>query len=559
MDEEQKSALLHQKETERKNRILEEYINTEDYRKRIEVRAKLFDACIQGRKHYAISRARVLELCKGLQPDGTYDRAGGIIFFIDNFGWSKADKIVVNKDMSKHLPFILFDVQKEAIKWLVKAIDDGHDAFLEKSRDMGASWIFFAYVTLWYWLFVDGSNFLIGSYKEMLVDDKSIDSLFGKIEYALKALPKWMLPPRFNIKNDRTMMKIIRRDNGNLITGDTMNANFGRGARKTAIFFDELGFWDEAKNAWDSSGESTNCRFANSTPAGMNFYGLLRETGIDKFTMHWKEHPLKDQEWYDYQVFRYTPEVVAQEIDISYTKSLEGKVYPDWNEVNVRKEQIDYDPNLPLYISWDFGNSDDCAIIWAQTYKGRLRIIDTYTNHGKVIDFYIPFITGFVDSGTNKYNSKDLEKIEKHKYWKTGIHFGDPAGRFKNSVIDKTVFDVLRDNGIHVNFRDEWKHFHIRKEATRQLILNGIDLNINSDTKYFDICIANAAYPKVKREGIEFVQSLKPRHDKTSHARSSLEYLALGLEEKGVGREKKVYDKFKKDSSRFTKRRVVGY
>jgi len=557
MDEDTIAQLKSKAEQERKIRVLNEYLNSEPYRKKLEIRAKVFDACITGRKDYRFSRGSVYELCKGLQEDGTYDRAEGCIFFIDNFGWSKADKIVVDKDKSKHLPFILFDIQREGIKWLIQCIDEGHDGFLEKSRDMGASWVYFVYVSLWYWLFIDGSNFLLGSFKEALVDDKSIDSLFGKLEYALTSLPKWMMPPRFKIENDRTKMRLMRKDNGNLISGDTMHANFGRGPRKTAIFFDELGFWDEAKNAWESSGEATNCRFANSTPCGMNFYGLLRETGISKFTMHWKDNPFKDQEWYDYQCFRYSPEAVAQEIDISYSKSLEGKVYPDWNEINVKKEQIDYDPNLPLYVSWDFGNTDDTAIIWAQPYQGRLRIIDTYSNHGKVIDFYIPFVNGIVDSGTHPYNPKDLEKIEKHKYWKAGVHFGDPAGRFKNSVVDKTVFDVLRNNGIHVNFKDEWKHFHIRKEKTRQLILNGIDLNMNSDVKYFDVCIMNAAYPKVKREGIEFTQSKLPRHDKTSHFRTSLEFMALGLDEKGVGRQKVIRDKFQ--PTKFTKRRSVGY
>jgi len=555
--EDTKAKIWEEKERERKSRILEEYTNTEDYRSRLETRAKIFDACLDGRKEYILSRARVIELCKGIQEDGTYDNATGIIFFIDNFGWSLANKIVVDKEMSKHLPFLLFDIQKDAIKWLVDGIDNGHDCFLEKSRDMGASWVLFVYVSLWYWLFKDGVNILLGSYKEMLVDDGTIDSLFGKAEYAIHSLPRWLLPRNFNMGRDRTMKKLIRRDNGNVITGDTMNPNFGRGSRKTAIFFDELGHWDYAKSAWESSGESTNCRFANSTPNGMNYYGMLRETGINKFTMHWHDHPLKDQDWYDYECFRNTPEAVAQEIDISYTKSLEGKVYPDWNEINIEQGQFKYDSNLPLYVGWDFGKTDDTAMIWAQPNRGKLRIIDTYSNHGKIIDFYVPFITGVTDSGIHKYTSRDLEKIAEHKYWKAGIHFGDPAGRFVNNVIDKTVFDILKDNGIHVNFQDDWKHFKIRKEVTRQLILNGIELNMNEDTKWFNNCMLNAAYSKVKREGIEFTVSDKPRHDSTSHFRSAMEYLSLGLKGK-YNHKREVRDKFVK-GERFTKRRVVGY
>ena len=65
---------------------------------------------------------------------------------------------------------------------------------------------------------------------------------------------------------------------------------------------------------------------------------------------------------------------------------------------------FNYDDNLPLYVSWDFGFSDDCAIIWAQPTGRKLRIIDTYRNNGKTIDFYIPFITGITPSDGYKYS-----------------------------------------------------------------------------------------------------------------------------------------------------------
>jgi len=140
---------------------------------------------------------------------------------------------------------------------------------------MGASWIFFVYIPIWYWLFGEGTAILIGSYKEALVDNGSIDSLFGKIEYTIESLPQWILPKRFNMKQHKKKMLLKNPVNGNEITGDTMSEKFGRGARKTAILFDELGFWDYAKGAWEGSKDSTNCRLANSTPNGYNYYAMI--------------------------------------------------------------------------------------------------------------------------------------------------------------------------------------------------------------------------------------------------------------------------------------------
>ena len=64
------------------------------------------------------------------------------------------------------------------------------------------------------------------------------------------------------------------------------------------------------------------------------------------------------------------------------------------------------------------------------------------------------------------------------------------------------------------------------------------------------MCIEQAAYPKVKKNGEEEVRSVKPNHDWTSHHRSALEYLCLGLENSHNNRVR-VNDKFKRDGKTF--------
>ena len=536
-------------EQERRTQLFKDFTASEDYMQKLVTRLQINDAC----NNRAEAREIVYKQCERL--DNT---AEGCIFFIENFGFTydpRPDR------KPGHLPFILFDFQKDAIRWLVDKIENGNDGLVEKSRDMGATWIMFVWVPLYFWLFRDGINLLMGSYKEDLVDNRTDDSIFGRLEYSINSLPRWIQPRGFQKSKHRSHRRIINPANHNLLAGDTMNPDFGRGSRKTAVLFDELGSWDYAKDAWETCGDTTPCRIANSTPKGYNFYAMLRETGIDVLTLHWRDHPLKDEQWYKFETSRRSPEEVAQELDISYAKSQEGRVYSEWNEGNIEYGLFPYDPEKPMYVGWDFGRSDDTAIIWTQKVDGELRIIDAYRNTNKLIDFYVPFVNGIVSSDKYNYSYEDMQVIERHRKWKTGTHFGDPSGRFHNNVVEDTVFSVLKDNGIHMNFRDEWKEWNRRKNSAKRRILDGIQFNKTKGTEWLNVCMLNANYPRNRSGGTEEIRSEKPKHDYTSHYRSAFEYLCLGLE---LNQEtsSKVYDRFpKKDRSSTDRRgrRIVGY
>jgi len=468
--------------------------------------------------------------------------AEGCIFFIENFCWTYDPR-----SKNKNLPVVLFDYQKETVKYFIEHIDQGKDFLIEKSRDMGVSWLA-VYVFQWYWLFRDGTNLLIGSYKEKLVDDGvNQDALFGKLEYSLRNLPKWLLPRRFDLRKHRNKLKLINPENNNIISGDTMNPQFGRGARKTAIFYDELGFWESAKESWEAGADTTACRIANSTPAGKNYYWKLKISGMDVLTLHWKRHPLKDNTWYEFEKSRRTDEEVAQELDLNYEKSLEGRVYLEWQpEVGF----YPYNDNHPLYIAADWGKEDGTAIIWAQVIENKLRIVDSVYKTGETIDFFVPFFNGIISSEEYRYSPKEVEKIELHRRWRKATVFGDPAGRFTSAVTNQTVFSILKDAGIYVNWEEMWKEFPTRKTAVKMRIRKGVELNQNPDTDYLNMCIEQAAYPKITRKGEEEVKSIKPNHDWTSHYRSALEYLCLGLEKAKVSNIK-VKDKFTQNGRTF--------
>ena len=177
-------------EAKRRQAVLEAYQNSEDYKTKILQRRNIVDSCERSNE----SKAYALFVCKS-DP----------VFFINNFLWTPNDKYE-----QYHFPFILFPFQEEYIHWLNDHIDTGRDCLVEKSREMGVTWVTLS-LFLWKWLFNDNFNALIGSYKETLVDDKTKDSLFGMLDYNLRQIPKWMLPRKFNIKNHRTGMKLVKR------------------------------------------------------------------------------------------------------------------------------------------------------------------------------------------------------------------------------------------------------------------------------------------------------------------------------------------------------------
>lgn len=216
--------------------------------------------------------------------------------------------------------FVLYDYQVAAATRLLHAIRHGEDLLVEKSRDMGASWLVVA-TLVYLWLFEESFHGHLGSRKEDLVDDGGPDSLMGKIDYIVDRLPPWMLNGY-----DRRWRKRLRAEHpatGNLITGESANAGFGRGPRKNVVVFDEFAFTEEDEAIWTGIQDTSPCHVVVSTPCGENnTFARLRYSGnVPVLTFHWTEHPGKDEAWYERECKRRTAQEVAQELNIDYKAS----------------------------------------------------------------------------------------------------------------------------------------------------------------------------------------------------------------------------------------------
>jgi hypothetical protein len=240
-----------------------------------------------------------------------------------------------------HQPFCTYPFQDKAILSIKEAVEKGEDLALEKSRDMGVSWMVIA-VFFWFWLRPEGgTDFLFGSRIEDYVDKKGdMRTLFEKARYLYKYIPHWLRPQGFSPNKHDNYMKLVNPETGASITGESNNANFSTGGRYAGILFDEFAKWESTdESAWTAAGDATPCRIAVSTPFGAagQYYNLVTDGKTKKVRLHWSLHPRKNpglycvwpmdedteevevrSPWYDREDARRRPLEMAQELDINY-------------------------------------------------------------------------------------------------------------------------------------------------------------------------------------------------------------------------------------------------
>lgn len=423
-----------------------------------------------------------------------------------------------------HIPFILYPYQIDLIHWLEERLVQKQDGVIDKSRDMGVSWVIMAWL-LWHWLFDESFQALIGSRAEYQVDNRLIDSHFGRLEYLIQRLPAFLKPQGFSFRQHRHHMKLVNPENGAAIKGEASHGNFGRQGRFNVVFFDELAFWDKERQfaAWRSASEATRTRIAVSTPNGAEnlFYQLVHEGKTPHLRIHWSLHPEKDEEWYEKQRQRLTDVELAAEVDISYHAADAELVYPEWQDVVFT--EVSYCPSWPLYVSWDFGFDTSCCIWWQRDLEtGRVVCLDAVERKGVTIDWFVPFFTGEIPPDRlHLYTVEDRAKVEAHRGWGHAVHFGDPAGGNRHVGTGLSVLDVLRNHGIYVYTNKQARDFVTRRHMTamglRETVCNIADGPVSAR-----IVDERMRAARKGKDG-------KPLHDVTSHIRSAVEYFFVNV------------------------------
>lgn len=256
-------------------------------------------------------------------------------FYRDNPGqfiidWGMTyDPRNVRRGLPAHIPFILFPKQEELAAWLIERWKAGEPGMIDKSRDMGISWLVISLASS-LCLLTREMAIGCGSRKEEYVDILGDpDSLIEKARIFLGALPV-EFRGTWERKRHSAHMKIIFPDSGSILSGEAGDG-IGRGGRQSMYLVDESAFLERPLLVDASLSATTDCRIDLSTPNGMgNPFAQKRHNGhIKVFSFHWRDDPRKDDAWYAKKVAEIdNPVVVAQEIDLNYSASVEGVLIP---------------------------------------------------------------------------------------------------------------------------------------------------------------------------------------------------------------------------------------
>lgn len=487
---------------------IDKYIND-----KLDERFKYNLLCDNSTKDYKENRAVVWDLCKN-----------DCKFFLNNFSWimnARAD----GAD-NKETMFLLYPYQEYAVDEIVKAVMGGYDLPIEKSRDMGLSWLLIG-IFIWGWHF-HAWDLLVGSQKFENVDAVgNIKALIPKARYFIERMPSWMRPKlKFRV-TDKTGM-LIHPSNGAVFAGESNNTNFGRSDRRKAILFDEFSSWVLTdKAAWQSCASTTSCRIPLSTPntrgTNCHFYTILENAKKKKLpylTFHWSLNPVFNKglginkegklisPWYENEINRATDiSEVYQELDIDFDASTAGLVYPGFDIREQVSDDVTYDPDLPLYCGWDFG-LDTTAIVWVQPDEanGVVNIIDEYQN-----------------DGTTKEGADIMHYINivNNKPYKKAIHFGDPFSGENRSLAARgqSNASILRRNGLV--FKSKRTRIDTRIAAARNIIKK---LRVSSVCEFFIEMMVSwqMVTPRVGSKNGKV-----PKHDEYSHEGEAFSYYAF--------------------------------
>lgn len=255
------------------------------------------------------------------------------LYWFENWAWTVDQR----ENLMPVMPFVLFDFQKDTIRWWEELIfiKSSH-GYLDKSRDQGISWLICG-LSVKHWLFSNRFDALFGSRTEDLVDASGrLDSLFEKLRFLIRMLPPWMLPEGFEWSKDSNFKRLVNPSTGSVLVGEAPTINFARSGRYLYCVLDELAFWPHGGyQAWGAVSQSSRSNQVITTPAGKNNQAadLKFQSDIAQKSIHWREHPWKDERWYNYQSKTMSRELRAQELDLDYEAAQPGRIFPMWDEV----------------------------------------------------------------------------------------------------------------------------------------------------------------------------------------------------------------------------------
>jgi hypothetical protein len=208
----------------------------------------------------------------------------------------------------------------------------------------------------------------------------------------------------------------------------------------------------------------------------------------------------------------------AQEFECSFDAAIVGAYYGKLMaqaDTDKRITGVPYEPTAQVWTAWDLGIRDATAIWWAQTVGREIRIIDYYESSGVDLGHYV-------------------REILNRPYVYAG-HIVPHDAQAKELGTGKSRLEVLESLSL--------KNISV---APMHRVEDGINaVRVMLPKCWFDATKCARGIEALKLYRSEFdekLQALKPRpvHDWTSHAADAFRYLAMTLENRPSGFDRKI-------------------
>lgn len=326
-----------------------------------------------------------------------------------------------------------------------------------------------------------------------------------------KGLKFWIPPELIRKRNESELF--VELVNGSLIElKGADNEDSLRGAGLDGVVLDE--YADMKPHVWHEILRPTlidrkGWAIFIGTPKGYNhFYELFstQDPAYKAWRFRSHDNPLLPPEELASLEVEYKAkgdDQYHQEILAEFRKPT-GAVYPEFDRFKQVRDDLQYNPELPLYVAWDFGVRDPTSILWLQrSSAGEIYVVDEYEKTDGNIEHFISV-------------------VESKPYKLADIHMGDPAGYQRELGTGISVADQLSKRGIFLK---------VRSGLDKQTLLrttHGVvqRLYVARQCENFIRSIENYHYPKENTNSIK-TTSESPVHDWSSHMMDALSYFAV--------------------------------
>mgnify|MGYP001560226176 FL=1 len=379
-------------------------------------------------------------------------------------------------------PWIPFPHQVMMLRWLERLMSlprPAGDGIIEKSRDMGMTWVVMLYC-IHQWLFAKSFSAGLISYKEDVVDSPLAKSMFFKLRGLLGVLkgspplPDFLFDPLSlgwdDPEHNRKLALIHPDDAAKAIGGEPTTIRSGSGDRVKFRFNDEAAKVEDLREILAGQTAVTMHKVSGSSAYlkfGPDFEAIARlaredaqegRLGNSYLRLDTRFHPLHDPEWIERERLGYEKDNnlagFAREIMGDYQAGETGWIYAAHVE-KARTKVRGYHPEEMLYVGLDVGRKDDTAGVWANAVLTdtlpTFHYLGLYERNLVTAKYWSHLFTGIPPALGDEYDgamgrAEDGVMAFFRTAWSSpgGVEFtGDPAGDQKTAASPQSFYDTF--------------------------------------------------------------------------------------------------------------------